>query len=97
MDFSKISYQQLLNCASTLNVCAINMDVILNVELEALLSKLGNDNFWSGVSATEVLDTYNNLRNNFPNFSEDLRNFASKIESIVSEYQNADEKIFNQK
>ena len=96
MDFSKISYQQLLNCASTLNTCAINMDMILNVELEALLSKLGNDNFWSGSSAVEVLDNYNNLRNNFPNFSEDLRKFATKLETIVSDYQDADKNIFNQ-
>lgn len=95
MDFSKISYQQLLNCASTLNTCAINMDMILNVELEALLNKIGNDNFWSGASASEVLDTYNNLRNNFPNFSEDLKKIATKLENMVSDYQDADKNIFS--
>ena len=41
MDFTKLSYQQILNCASVLNTCAINMDMILNVELRDLLDKIG--------------------------------------------------------
>lgn len=95
MDFSKLSYQQILNCASILNTCAINMDMILNVELEELLSKIGDKNIFSGGSASQVLDTYNNLRNNFPNFSEDLKNCANKLEAMVNEYQNVDRNLLD--
>ena len=61
MDFTKLSYQQILNCASVLNTCAINMDMILNVELRDLLDKIGDENFWSGTSAQRLKEELDSL------------------------------------
>lgn len=93
MDFSRLSYQQILNCASILNTCAINMDMILNTELVELLNKIGDDNFWSGTSASEVKEHYDMLKQKFPKFCEDLKSCANKLELIVQEYQKIDNNI----
>lgn len=95
MDFTKLSYQQILNCASVLNTCAINMDMILNVELRDLLDKIGDENFWSGASAQRLKEELDSLKEKFPIFSEDIKECSNNLTKMVEEYQKADAKINN--
>ena len=95
MDFTKLSYQQILNCASVLNTCAINMDMILNVELRDLLDKIGDENFWSGASAQRLKEELNSLKEKFPIFSEDIKECSNNLTKMVEEYQKADAEINN--
>lgn len=93
MDFTKLSYQQILNCASELNTCAINMDMILNIELEELLLKIGDENFWAGNSATETRERLSELKSKFPEYSDKLKECAKKLETMVETYQKKDKEI----
>ena len=95
MDFTKLSYQQILNCASVLNTCAINMDMILNVELRDLLDKIGDENFWSGTSAKRLKGELDSLKEKFPIFSEDIKECSNNLTKMVEEYQKADAEINN--
>ncbi|MCI7241639.1 MAG: hypothetical protein MR550_03750 [Bacilli bacterium] len=95
MDFTKLSYQQILNCASVLNTCAINMDMILNVELRDLLDKIGDENFWSGASAQRLKEELDSLKEKFPIFSEDIKECSNNLTKMVEEYQKADAEINN--
>ena len=95
MDFTKFSYQQILNCASVLNTCAINMDMILNVELRDLLDKIGDENFWSGASAQRLKEELDSLKEKFPIFSEDIKECSNNLTKMVEEYQKADAEINN--
>ena len=95
MDFTKLSYQQILNCASVLNTCAINMDMILNVELRDLLDKIGDENFWSGASAQRLKEELDSLKEKFPIFSEDIKECSNNLTKMVEEYQKADVEINN--
>ena len=95
MDFTKLSYQQILNCASVLNTCAINMDMILNVELRDLLDKIGDENFWSGTSAKRLKEELDSLKEEFPIFSEDIKECSNNLTKMVEEYQKADAEINN--
>ncbi len=95
MDFTKLSYQQILNCASVLNTCAINMDMILNVELRDLLDKIGDENFWSGTSAKRLKEELDSLKEKFPIFSEDIKECSNNLTKMVEEYQKADAEINN--
>ena len=95
MDFTKLSYQQILNCASVLNTCAINMDMILNVELRDLLDKIGDENFWSGASAQRLKEELDSLKEKFPIFSEDIKECSNTLTKMVEEYQKADAEINN--
>ena len=83
MDFTKLSYQQILNCASVLNTCAINMDMILNVELRDLLDKIGDENFWSGASAQRLKEEIDSIKEKFPIFSEDIKEFSNNLTKMV--------------
>lgn len=95
MDFTKLSYQQILNCASVLNTCAINMDMILNVELRDLLDKIGDENFWSGTSAQRLKEELDSLKEKFPIFSGDIKECSNNLTKMVEEYQKADAEINN--
>ena len=95
MDFTKLSYQQILNCASVLNTCAIKMDMILNVELRDLLDKIGDENFWSGASAQRLKEELDSLKEKFPIFSEDIKECSNNLTKMVEEYQKADAEINN--
>ena len=95
MDFTKLSYQQILNCASVLNTCAINMDMILNVELRDLLDRIGDENFWSGTSAKRLKEELDSLKEKFPIFSEDIKECSNNLTKMVEEYQKADAEINN--
>lgn len=95
MDFTKVSYQQILNCASVLDTCAINMDMILNIELKDLLNKIGDENFWTGSSAQRLKEELEDLNQKFPKFSEDIKNVSNNLTKMVEEYQKADEEINN--
>lgn len=95
MDFSKLSYQQILNCASELNTCAINMEMILNLELEELLNKIGDENFWSGNSALETRERLSELKSRFPKYYDDLKDCAKKLETMVDNYQKKDKEVNN--
>ena len=95
MDFTKLSYQQILNCASVLDTCAINMDMILNVELRDLLDKIGDENFWSGASAQRLKEELDSLKEKFPIFSEDIKECSNNLTKMVEEYQKADAEINN--
>ena len=95
MDYTKLSYQQILNCASVLNTCAINMDMILNVELRDLLDKIGDENFWSGASAQRLKEELDSLKEKFPIFSEDIKECSNNLTKMVEEYQKADAEINN--
>ena len=95
MDFTKLSYQQILNCASVLNTCAINMDMILNVELRDLLDKIGDENFWSGTSAKRLKEELDSLKEKFPIFSEDIKECSNNLTKMVEQYQKADAEINN--
>ena len=95
MDFTKLSYQQILICASVLNTCAINMDMILNVELRDLLDKIGDENFWSGTSAQRLKEELDSLKEKFPIFSEDIKECSNNLTKMVEEYQKADAEINN--
>lgn len=95
MDFTKVSYQQILNLSSELNTCAINLDMILNVELKELFEKIGDENFWSGNSAQKLNEELNVLKEKFPKFSNDIKKTSTNLIKLVDEYQKADNEISN--
>lgn len=95
MDFTKVSYQQILNLSSELNTCAINLDMILNVELKELFDKIGDENFWSGNSAQKLNEELNTLKEKFPKFSSDIKSVSINLTKLVEEYQRADNEINN--
>lgn len=93
MDFTKLSYQEILNLASILKTCSINLDMMLNVELKELLSKIGDENFWSGTSAEELKERIKTLENKLPSYNEKLNNLATKLELVVDNYKTVDEQV----
>lgn len=93
MDFTKLSYQEILNLASILKTCSINLDMILNVELKELLNKIGDENFWSGTSAEELKERIKTLENKLPSYNEKLNNLATKLELVVDNYKTVDEQV----
>ena len=93
MDFTKLSYQEILNLASILKTCSINLDMMLNVELKELLNKIGDENFWSGTSAEELKERIKTLENKLPIYNEKLNNLATKLELVVDNYKTVDEQV----
>lgn len=93
MDFTKLSYQEILNLASILKTCSINLDMILNVELKELLNKIGDENFWSGTSAEELKERITTLESKLPSYNEKLNNLATKLELVVDNYKTVDEQV----
>ncbi len=93
MDFTKLSYQEILNLASILKTCSINLDMMLNVELKELLNKIGDENFWSGTSAEELKERIKTLENKLPSYNEKLNNLATKLELVVDNYKTVDEQV----
>lgn len=93
MDFTKLSYQEILNLASILKTCSINLDMMLNVELKELLNKIGDENFWSGTSAEELKERIKTLESKLPSYNEKLNNLATKLELVVDNYKLVDEQV----
>lgn len=93
MNFTKLSYQEVLNIASVLKTCAINLEMILNNELNELLMRIGDESFYSGTSSENIKEDITKLQEKLPSYNEKLNNCAKKLEIIVDNYRKGDEQI----
>lgn len=95
MDFSKVSYPEVLNDATQLNNSAKEMETTLN-EIKELFNRVGDENTWSGTAAADKKADFDLLSNQFHNFSEAVQECSQYLVKAVENYQNVDSHIMNQ-
>lgn len=95
MNFTKISYQEILNISGVLKTCAINLEMILNNELNDLLNRANDEEVYSGMGKEKVEQDIRTLQEKLPLYNEKLNNCAKKLELIVDDYRKGDEQIAN--
>jgi len=95
MDFSKLSYSQVLEHAGTLNTSATRMGDILE-QLRAQFNKVGNDDVWSGTAAAEAKSAFDALAARFPEFQQAVQDCSTHLQSVVSNYQSVDQVVTGQ-
>lgn len=92
MNFSKISYEQVISLAEELQNSATSMQLILD-EVRVLFNKVGNDNVWAGTAAATSKATFDTLSRRFPEFYEVTSKCHDHLVSVVNNYKNVDSAV----
>lgn len=94
MDFSKLSYEQVMAASNELGASSNEMNSLLD-EMKMLFSKIGEDNVWSGTAASSSKETFDALSAKFPEFYEAVSDCSKYLNSVVANYQSVDSAIKN--
>lgn len=94
MNYSKISYEQILSLAGQLKTNAQNMEQLLN-EVKMLLNQIGNSNAWTGTSAMAAKTRFDALSAKFPEFYNATSKCHTHLISVVENYKNVDASVSN--
>ena len=94
MNYSKISYEQVLSLAEQLKTASVNMESVLT-EITTLLNRVGNSDAWNGTSAAAAKMKFDTLAAKLPEFYNATRNCHTHLVSVVENYKNVDASISN--
>lgn len=89
MDFSKLSYEQVVSIADQLQSSSISMETLLN-ELKTLFENIGNDQVWSGTAASQTKDKFDALSAKFPEFYNAINDCYKYLTNVVENYKSVD-------
>ena len=89
MDFSKLSYSEMLQVSSKLKSNAQRMQEILD-SVNAEFNKIGEDGTWSGDAANKAKGEFDELKAKFPDFINAVEETSAYIAKVVADYQAAD-------
>ena len=92
MDFSKLSYYQVLGISNSLSASSKHMEMVLN-EVKALFDKIGTDDVWSGTAASDAKANFDKLSAKFPEFSKAIADCTAYLNQVVENYQHVDSAI----
>lgn len=92
MDFSKLSYTQVLGIADQLKSSSAEMETLLS-EIKSLLNRVGNDDTWSGTAAANTKETFDTLSAKFPEFSTAINDCYKYLMSVVANYKSVDDMV----
>lgn len=95
MNYSKISYEQVVSLAEQLQTSAQNMESILD-EVSVLFNKIGSGDVWGGTSAQVSKAKFDTLKAKFPEFYNATRSCHAHLVSVVENYKSVDASISNQ-
>ncbi len=91
-DGSKLTYAQMANISQNLKSNATSMDAILT-EIKSYFEKIGNDNVWSGTTASAAKDEFNRLSSKFAEFTSAINDESAYINQVIANYQAVDQKL----
>ncbi len=94
MNYSRISYEQIVSLANQLKNSAQNMQQLLS-EVSVLLNKIGSTDVWSGTSAMAAKGRFDMLVQKFPEFYDATSKCHTHLISVVENYKNVDASISN--
>lgn len=95
MDFSKVSYEEILAKANELSASSQNMKELLD-EIKVLFAQVGTEETWSGTSASSTKDRFDALSAKFPEFSKAVDDCSKYLVSMVENYKNMDSSVMGQ-
>lgn len=95
MEFSKVSYTQILSLADQLNSSATQMGDIIS-ELDAVFKKVGDDNVWSGTAASQTKEMFDKLSTKMPEFATSIKECHDYLIRVVENYKSVDSMISGQ-
>ena len=95
MDFSRLSYEQVLSLADQLNSTSQNMETLLN-EIKTLFNKVGSDDVWSGTAAAETRQVFDELSAKFPEFNQSVNDCYKYLLQVVENYKSVDASVMGQ-
>lgn len=94
MDFSRLSYDQVIAASNELKSASNDMNTLLD-EMKNLFSKIGEDNVWSGTAASNAKELFDTLSAKFPEFYQAVSDCSEYLSSVVANYQAIDSAIKN--
>ena len=94
MNYSKISYEQLMSLAEQLRGASQNMESILN-EVKVLFNRIGGSDVWSGTAASAARASFDQLAAKFPEFYSATSKCHTHLTSVVENYKRVDASISN--
>lgn len=89
MDFSKLSYEQVVSIADQLQSSSTSMETLLN-ELKTLFENIGNEQVWSGTAASQTKDKFDALSAKFPEFYMAINDCYKYLTNVVENYKSVD-------
>lgn len=92
MDFSKISYEQVMSMSSQLMDSANRMQDILN-NITNEFNKVGNDSTWSGTAASSTKEDFDRLSAKFPEFYDAVQDCSKYLDSMVENFKSVDQAV----
>ncbi|MBO6145374.1 MAG: WXG100 family type VII secretion target [Bacilli bacterium] len=94
MNGSTLTYEQINAASSNLNQYATEMQAILD-EIVSYLSRIGNDDVWSGTAAMASKEKFNTLQAKFGDFYKAVTDEANHLATVVENYKKADTQVSN--
>ena len=95
MDFSKLSYEQIVSLAEQLKSSSTSMEGLLN-ELKMLFENVGNEQVWSGTAASATKERFDELSAKFPEFSAAVDDCFKYLMNVVETYKSVDAAVTGQ-
>lgn len=94
MDFSKLSYENVISMAEQLKSSSSEMESLLN-ELKTLFENVGNEQVWSGTAASAT-KRFDELSAKFPEFSSAVDDCYKYLSNVVETYKSVDAAVTGQ-
>ena len=92
MDFSRISYEQVLSMSAQLQNSATRMNEILDM-VKSEFNKIGDEGTWSGTAASQNKAEFDSLSAQFPKFYEAIQDCSKYLNSMVENYRSVDQAV----
>lgn len=90
----EINTQEARNSANELKAAAGEMETQLN-EIKGLMSKIGEEEVWSGSSAEIAKEKFERLSSKFTSFSEAVQNCSDGVIQFADNYDEGEARINN--
>lgn len=95
MDFSRLSYEQVVSMAEQLKNSSMSMEGLLN-DIKTLFNNVGNDQVWSGTAASTTKERFDTLSAKFPEFSKAIEDCYKYLMNVVDNYKSVDAAVTGQ-